>query len=756
MRVCLVTHGFPPYELTGVENYTHALARASAAGGLQVEVFAARRVATLPDRALRREVHAGWGVTWVNSNSDARDPVEALDPPGIAEAFERFLERERPEVVHFQHVLKLGLGLIDAARERGIPTLYTAHDYYPVCHRFTLLRPDLSRCDTLGDSIACARCDLALALLNRQPDLGDYQIGALAEQLDPAAHAALVRLIGGDELGAGVPQGELDAARERRAALDARRREVFARVDLVLAPTEFLARALVRGGLDPARVRRLGYGIETGDLAPLRDAAPVGAGPLRFGFIGGHSKHKGVHVLLDAWRQLGAVGASLDVWGGSSDARYVERLRAAAQACGARWRGSFARAQLPSILRELDALVVPSIWVENQPLVIREALAAGRPVLASRVGALPESVRDGVDGWLFEAGDAADLARLLRELCGAPQRLRDLAARLEPVKDLGAHVRELGATYRELLDARRAADSSGEGAAARRNLPEHVRVLHARHAELAALPTRELYARVLAGLEGLAPRLGAPTPGLARILSDGIGARSRAQEHIDDARAEHAWRERQHSTDEGGLRALSERVAWREGQLAEREKEVAWLRTNEQSLQAERAWLRETLESFERERNWLRDELANQKRELEWRAEQVQSSERELTWRREQVGALEKERDWLREEVDTRDYELGWLRGQSGAGSKRVDAVRAQLTERLERGEALARETDGLLGDARAADGTDRERLGRARELVAEQARELRAALAAFSALLPGRATPDERSGPGAKSGESE
>jgi glycosyltransferase involved in cell wall biosynthesis len=191
MRICLVVHGFPPVERTGVENYTLGLAKALARAGHRVEVFVPRKDPLLADLALRREERGGYAVNWITNNHDPSGPREALMVPELVRAFRAFLERERPEIVHFQHLIKLGLELVDVARERGLPTAYTAHDYYPVCHRYTLLRPDLSRCDVRGDSRACARCDLAQAHLNAQPGLGDYQAGVLPSQLDARAWTAL-------------------------------------------------------------------------------------------------------------------------------------------------------------------------------------------------------------------------------------------------------------------------------------------------------------------------------------------------------------------------------------------------------------------------------------------------------------------------------------------------------------------------------------------------------------------------------------
>ncbi len=82
--------------------------------------------------------------------------------------------------------------------------------------------------------------------------------------------------------------------------------------------------------------------------------------------------------------------------------------------------------QLPGILAGVDILAIPALWHETFNLVLWEAWAAGVPVLASRVGALLDSVRDGVDGLTFPPGDRRALAEKIGELCGRPALLREL------------------------------------------------------------------------------------------------------------------------------------------------------------------------------------------------------------------------------------------------------------------------------------------------------------------------------------------
>ena len=81
-------------------------------------------------------------------------------------------------------------------------------------------------------------------------------------------------------------------------------------------------------------------------------------------------------------------------------------------------------------MQSVHAVLVPSLWWENSPLVIQEALRNRRPVLCSDIGGMAEKVRDGVDGFHFAAGNAMALTSLLRGLARNRKPLAELAARL--------------------------------------------------------------------------------------------------------------------------------------------------------------------------------------------------------------------------------------------------------------------------------------------------------------------------------------
>lgn len=683
MRICLVAHGFPPVERTGVEGYTRSLAEALTRAGHRVEVFAPRRDPVLADLALRREERDGYAINWLTHNATPETPRQALSMPDVTRAFAAFLDRERPEVVHFQHLLKLGLGLVEAAEERGIPCLYTAHDYFPVCHRYTLLRPDLSHCDVRGDARACARCDLALSHLNEQPGLGDYHMGAFESQLAPEAWRRLEGILADRLEEHGLAGERFEGLASERRELDRLRAETFARFDLVLAPSRHLLGELERGGLPRERLALQPYGFRCEDLARLAPPRASAGRPVRFAFLGGVAKHKGVHVLLEAFSRVPR-GAELSVFGDSSDRAYVEAMRARCGAVGALWRGPYEREALPAILDEVDVVVVPSIWVENWPLVIHEAFAAHRPVLTSRFGALPECVRDGEDGLLFAPGDAEDLARVMRRCVEEPGLLAHLVSGIRPVRTIETEAAELVARYEKLLAAARAREAPAE-------LPTSLREPLRRHEELSALPSRELFMRVLSGLDELreewAGEMGASDA--LELLALGLGEGSEAQDRLREARNEIAWlRTKKDELDEGReeLMTLFEDLdrLLNETQHTARQKgehlESAgqYVRQKELELGEAHARLREleaVVATKDRHIRHVEGQLEEAGRYIRHKEQEYRDVETELQRAAAHVRAKEQELATARQQYDAAEGVLREAKGGAELGTRQVASV---------------------------------------------------------------------------------
>ncbi len=269
----------------------------------------------------------------------------------------------------------------------------------------------------------------------------------LARPADPAVVAARASVMA-------------EEARERlRRAAPARARAV----DLFLAPSRFLRSRLVdEFGLDARRVEHLPLGVDLALAAPRPARPALGERKLRVAFIGTLTPNKGPHLLLEAWARLATArraSAELVLFGPAQhEPAYQSRLNARARELGVRLGGRLTRTGVAAELAHTDLLVVPSLWYENSPLVILEALSARTPLLVGDQGGMAELVEDGVTGFHFRLGDAADLARRLEELLGDPTRLDALDLRPPNLPSVGEHVDALEERYRRLVAARERRD----------------------------------------------------------------------------------------------------------------------------------------------------------------------------------------------------------------------------------------------------------------------------------------------------------
>ncbi len=443
MRVLFVTHFYLPEGTAGVEVYTHTLARALQAVGHEVRVVCATRwgQGSRYWNGAVSDVHEGVAVERLAFNwTLAPRPLDYLyDNPVAAAHCRQLMEEWRPDVVHITSCYTLSASVIEAARALGVPILLQLHDYWFICPRHTLLRWDDTVCADPVTAADCQRCMLGDAKAYRWP----------RKVVSEAMTLNLIEAIGQVDAATRLPgmRGIVGHFDRRRSYLLAS----IAECDAVVATSEYLKRRHEMAGVPEGRIEVIRHGSHVTFDAPRR--APSSA-TLRIGYVGTLSPIKGVHVLIEAFQRLDQGRATLQIHGPLRDDAYTARLRALAAGNPAiEFRGRFERVETLNMLRGMDVLVVPSVWYENSPLVIREAFAAGVPVIISRHGALPEMVREGVDGLLFHPGDADDLARQLRRLLDDPQLLPQLQAGVEPPRPLAAEIDEILDRYRRLTPA---------------------------------------------------------------------------------------------------------------------------------------------------------------------------------------------------------------------------------------------------------------------------------------------------------------
>lgn len=457
MRILYVVHAFPPEAWAGTEVYTLNLARAVAAQGHEVTVLARGEVHG-EELELREEEVQGLRVLRLALRSELPELPRPYERPEVDACFEALLAHERPDVVHFQHLLHLSTGLIDVTRRAGIPTVMTLNDYWALCPRVQLIRPDGERCER-NRGLACLWC-LQEKHLDRI-DLGERLLPWIAPLLGLAGEVLhtlrLSRKIAPEP-------GERERlayslSRRSRALLDLRYRhesllERLADVDLLVAPSRFLReRFLESGRLDPLRFVHSDYGTCTEHLHGMAsEPAPREGGPLRVGFVGSLLWYKGIDVLIEAVARLAGRELSLEVHGAFEPEAdpFHAKLRRLAAGAPVTFHGRFANDRLAEVYAGIDVLVVPSVWFENSPLTIHEAFLLHTPLVVSDIGGMAELVEPERSGLHFRAGDAVSLASALERLLDEPELLQHLREGIPAVKTIEEDARETVDRYRAL------------------------------------------------------------------------------------------------------------------------------------------------------------------------------------------------------------------------------------------------------------------------------------------------------------------
>jgi glycosyltransferase involved in cell wall biosynthesis len=187
-------------------------------------------------------------------------------------------------------------------------------------------------------------------------------------------------------------------------------------------------------------------------------STPQERGTLNLAYCGTVAAHKGVHVILEALRTADLPSVDLLIIGQVPSRDYQRELRERAEAIPGlklRMYGAYERTELSYLLRDVDCVIVPSLVPEAGPIVPREALALGIPVLVARLGALPELVTDGENGFTFDPNRPGELAGILRRVArdeGLFSRLRE-GARRTPVVTVSEHAAAIRLVYQEAMEA---------------------------------------------------------------------------------------------------------------------------------------------------------------------------------------------------------------------------------------------------------------------------------------------------------------
>ena len=428
MIILKIIHGYPMRFNAGSEVYSQLLCH-ELAQEHEVHVFTREEDVFQSDYGIHQE----------EDTLDSRIKVHVINMPKLRllqryqhtvvdQKFELLLEEIKPDIVHIGHLNHLSTSLVNVIHKKNIPIVFTLHDYWLMCPRGQFLQRNSQEpwalCDSQEDSKCASHC------------FTGFFSGSSEDQESDAAY--WTRWVS-----------------QRMNHIQ----DVVAKVDLFVAPSQYLlCRFRDEFKIPKEKLTYLDYGF---NLERLKNRSRVSHEPFTFGYIGTHIPAKGIQDLIIAFSHV-KEDCLLRIWGRSREETaslqsIVSTLPSHVQK-RIEWKPEYRNQEIVAdVFNHIDTLVVPSIWVENSPLVIHEALQVRLPVITANVGGMAEYIHHGVNGLLFKHRNPVSLAAQMEVLALNPTYAAQLGSRgylQSKTKDIPCikkHVSDVEAIYHNLL-----------------------------------------------------------------------------------------------------------------------------------------------------------------------------------------------------------------------------------------------------------------------------------------------------------------
>jgi glycosyltransferase involved in cell wall biosynthesis len=458
LRILQVAHSFPPHNTAGTEVYTRNLSR-ELAKRHQVFIFHRVNNGEIDEFEIIKSEYEGLFIYALNNTfADCASFEMLYDNKIITDKFARLLDEINPDVIHIQHLLFLSIGIIEAAKKKNIPIVFTLNDYWLLCPQGQLLMNNRNACreNSVSDCVKCMKYQLSL----KKGVMGIYCV--LRDKF-PVFLVQMIKYI--YFAYARFPFLSKEKEKKQIELRVSRIKEACAMVDIFLTPSRFIKEKFTDFGIPQNKIFVSPYGLNTSFFNRIEKIGEKGK--VRFAFMGTLLPSKGPHILIKAFNRIGRTNAELKIYGSDRVYKGFESyLKSIKKACGNKnihFMGGYKNEDIGSILSEVDVLVVPSIWYENAPLVIQESFLAQTPVIASRVGGIPELVTDGVNGLLFNPADIQDLTGKINYVIDNPEVINEFKKKMPPVKSIEKNAGEMEEIYSGLIARSNASNAAYKG-----------------------------------------------------------------------------------------------------------------------------------------------------------------------------------------------------------------------------------------------------------------------------------------------------
>ena len=281
---------------------------------------------------------------------------------------EKLIIKEKPDVAHLHNIqYQLTPAIIQTLKKHGIPVIQTLHAYNIICPNAKLYT----------EGSPCERCR------------GRWFYNCLAHK---CAHDSYAKSF------LGMLEAYLNVSLLKR----------YDDVDVFIAPSNFMKEVSVRAGIAAEKIQVLHNFVDTQKFNAVD--SEIGNYLLYFGRL---AEEKGITMLIEAVKDL--PDEKLKIVGEGPEYNNL-KFKILNLKLGNRVEllGKKEGSELTKLITDAKAIVIPSLWPENMPYSLLEAMAMGKTVIVARIGGLPEMIEHGKNGFLFEAGNLESLKQELK------------------------------------------------------------------------------------------------------------------------------------------------------------------------------------------------------------------------------------------------------------------------------------------------------------------------------------------------------
>lgn len=445
MKILQVSNGYPPKEKGGVGEYVRSISTFLAKTN---DVIVFTREWDYNQKNFTTRTYQDENVfvrSVINNNVYPANFVDSYINTTIDKLFQELLNEHKPHVIHFNHLLGLSANLPLIAKKREIPFIITLHDYWYICPciRLTTLSGQIcpgSNPNCVNEyfkqhSIIASKLfefspillkKLIPTIIKREiKDIIGLKTKILTKDLNPTVTTRLI---------------------EKRAR---HFRKILHLATYLIAPSKFVKDAYGTFGISLEKIKVIPHGIDATHLSKVVKKSPK---IITYAYLGTLYEFKGIEVLIRAFHRIDDTHAELKIYGDSSiNPLYLRRLKKLTKNKNIQFKGAYERHMLPLIFSTIDIIVVPSLVPESFSLITREAQAAKIPVIASRIGALPEVIKDAVNGFLVKPGDEKDLAEKMKKVLQNPALIKKLSRHAIEPTSIEINIHKLNNIYKQVL-----------------------------------------------------------------------------------------------------------------------------------------------------------------------------------------------------------------------------------------------------------------------------------------------------------------